>query len=66
MARNTILIVDDERPHRHVVQLVLTKAGCGVIEADNGAMAISRRRRSMERQRLSTAARIFCRPPCSC
>jgi CheY-like chemotaxis protein len=40
MIRNTILIVDDERSIRRLVQLVLTKAGYEVIAVENGAKAI--------------------------
>jgi len=40
MARNTILVVDDECPIRRVIRVTLTRAGYDVIEAVDGVAAI--------------------------
>jgi two-component system chemotaxis response regulator CheY len=40
MARNTILVVDDECPIRRVIRLTLTRAGYDVIEAEDDVAAI--------------------------
>lgn len=40
MARNTILVVDDKRPIRRIIRLVLTRAGYDVIEAEDGVAVI--------------------------
>ena len=35
-----VLVVDDGRPNRQLIRLILTKAGCTVDEAENGQIAV--------------------------
>lgn len=58
MTQKTILIVDDERPIRRLVRLILTKAGYDVIEAEDGAAIGFLCRRILVRRRVPGQERV--------